>query len=448
MKLASWENLFIEPVHRWRATCSLFLHYIKPFYDRFDQFHNWLLAWLVLISNFDAITEWPLISSCYKLLLMICLSLQLIRITIIFFKSIAVSNSSRSVRTNPILSIVCHGNISSLLAEQKQRLIDNGRDLMDKSSPTKLNEVLKALGTDAEDLAVVAIVFAAAAEAKQMQELRWKGRSDLVRNLSKEGLIIENVPNNRNAMFLAKELVKISPDLDVDKTCNELVLLNPPWTLNGSTSRHARARYTGPLTPALISYISGEAGIPTESIAPEFFFRPAVTGEPFIWIKSTPQFRALMAIMVNCGLTTAEIELLLKKAVDSTAADYGLPPTVDVRLYDCQFVNNKQNKTTRDLRIVGIENHGVGRIICPNDRYCATLLRKISSVPVSVSIAQNLGVSMNRIDILRVFMVLSARRKRRRRKAAHGGAGGDSEDDDDDHGNGNGDALGDHARSA
>ena len=247
-------------------------------------------------------------------------------------------------------------------------------------------------------------------------------------------------------MFLAKELVKISPDLDVDKTCGELVLLNPPWTSNGSTARRARARYTGPLTPALISYISGEAGIPTESIAQELFFRPAVTGEPFIWIKPTPQFRAFMAIMVNCGLTTAEIELLLKKAVDSTAADYGLPPTVDVRLYDCQFVNNKQNKKTRDLRIVGIENHGVGRIICPNDRYCATLLRKISSVPVSVSIAQNLGFSMNRIDILRVIMDLSARRKRRRRTAAHGGAGGDSEDDDDDHGNG--DAVGDHARLA
>jgi hypothetical protein len=139
------------------------------------------------------------------------------------------------VRTNPILSIVCHGNFSSLLAEQKQRLIDNGRDLMDKSSPTKLNGVLKALGTDAEDLAVVAIVFAAAAEAKQMQELRWKGRSDLVGNLSKKGLVIENVPNTWNAMFLAQELVKISPDLDVDKTCDELVLLNPPWTSNGST---------------------------------------------------------------------------------------------------------------------------------------------------------------------------------------------------------------------
>ena len=189
MKLASWENLFIEPVHRWRAgrTCSLLLHYIKPFYDLFDLFHNWLLAWLILISNFDAITEWPLISLCYRLLLIICLSLQLIRITIIYFKSIAVSNSSRSVRTNPILSIVCHGNISSLLAEQKQRLIDNGRDLMDNSSPIKLNGVLKALGTDAEDLAVVAIVFAAAAEAKQMQELRWKGRSDLSEILVKNG---------------------------------------------------------------------------------------------------------------------------------------------------------------------------------------------------------------------------------------------------------------------
>jgi hypothetical protein len=47
MMLASWENLFIEPVRRWRAgrTCSLFLHYIKPFNDRFDLFHNWLLGW-------------------------------------------------------------------------------------------------------------------------------------------------------------------------------------------------------------------------------------------------------------------------------------------------------------------------------------------------------------------------------------------------------------------
>ena len=121
------------------------------------------------------------------------------------------------------------------------------------------------------------------------------------------------------------------------------------------------------MTPALISYISGEAGIPTESIAQELFFRPAVTGEPFIWIKSTPQLRALLAILVNCGLTTAEVELLIKKAVDTTAADYGLPPSIDVRLYDSQFLNNKQNKKTRDLRVVGIENHGVGRIICPSN---------------------------------------------------------------------------------
>ena len=329
---------------------------------------------------------------------------------------------------------MCHGNFLSLPAEQKQRLIDNGRELMDRSSPTELEGVLKALGKDAEDAAVVAIVFAVVAEAKHMPELRLKGRSDLVGNLHKNNFVIENVPRFWTAILLAEKLVKISPELDMFSVQDNLVLLDPPSTANGNTSRYARARYTGPLTPAFISYIRGEAGYPTESFAPDLFFRPAVTGEPFIWIKSTPQLRALLAILVNCGLTTAEVELLLKKAVDTTAADYGLPPSIDVRLYDSQFLNNKQNKKTRDLRVVGIENHGVGRIICPSNLYCSTLLRKISSV--SVSIAQNMGLSTNRIDILRVSMDLSARRKRRRRKTALSGDGGGSEDEDDGHGNG------------
>ena len=148
--------------------------------------------------------------------MIVCLSLQLIRITIIYSKSIAVSNCSRIVKPTPILSIVCHGNFLSLLAEQKQKLIENGRELMDRSSLAKLNGVLKALGTDAEDETVVAIVFAAAAEAKQMPELRLKGRGDLIGNLGKQKLVIENVPNSWNVDFLAEELVKISPDLDVD----------------------------------------------------------------------------------------------------------------------------------------------------------------------------------------------------------------------------------------
>ena len=217
MKLASWENLFIEPVHRWRAGRNFrcILHYIKPFYGRFDLFHNWLLAWLILISIFDAFTEWPLMSECNKFLLAICLSLQLIRLTIIYYKSIAVSNCSRSLRTNPILSIVCHGNFSSLPAEQKQRLIDNGRALMDRSSPTELEGVLKALGKDAESATVVAIVFAVVAEAKQMPELRLKGRSDLVGNLNTNDLVIENVPRFWTAKLLAEKLVEINPDLDI-----------------------------------------------------------------------------------------------------------------------------------------------------------------------------------------------------------------------------------------
>ena len=60
---------------------------------------------------------------------------------------------------------------------------------MDRSSPTELEGVLKALGKDAEDAAVVAIVFAVVAEAKHMPELRLKGRSDLVGNLHKNNFV-------------------------------------------------------------------------------------------------------------------------------------------------------------------------------------------------------------------------------------------------------------------
>ena len=109
---------------------------------------------------------------------------------------------------------------------------------MDRSSPAKLNGVLKALGTDAEDETVVAIVFAVAAEAKQMPELRLKGRGDLIGNLGKQKLVIENVPNSWNVDFLAEELVKISPDLDVDSINYNLVLRrNPLCTADGNAAR-------------------------------------------------------------------------------------------------------------------------------------------------------------------------------------------------------------------
>ena len=69
-----------------------------------------------------------------------------------------------------------------------------------------------------------------------------------------------------------------------------------------------------------------------------------------------------------------------RRAVDSTAAASGLPPTVDVRLYDCPFINNKENRKTSDLCDVGTENHSIERINCPSGRYCATFLLLVPSV--------------------------------------------------------------------
>ena len=87
-------------------------------------------------------------------------------------------------------------------------------------------------------------------------------------------------------------------------------------------------------------------------------------------------------------------------------------------------MNNKQNRKTRTLREVGIENHGVGCIICSNGAYCATLLRSISSIPVSISTPDS-------TEVLRVAMAISALRKRRRRKAPLEESGGAYDDEDD-----------------
>ena len=75
---------------------------------------------------------------------------------------------------------------------------------------------------------------------------------------------------------------------------------------------------------------------------------------------------------------------------------------------------------------------------------CATILHQISYVPVSVSAAQNCGAPANRNDILRVFMVLSARRKRRRKKAAFVGTDGGEDDDGDVSDDENGRSVADH----
>ena len=119
--------------------------------------------------------------------------------------------------------------------------------------------------------------------------------------------------------------------------------------------------------------------------------------------------------MVSHEYTKAEIELLLKTAVDAPAAELGLASTVHVHLYECRFVNNKQNRKTRALREVSIENHGVGRIICTNGAYCAALLRSISSTPVSIP-------TPDRTEVLRVSMAISARGKATTEKGSSRGA--------------------------
>ncbi len=168
--------------------------------------------------------------------------------------------------------------------------------------------------------------------------------------------------------------------------------------VTGINAKFTRARYTGPVTPALQAHIRGESDIFTESLAQRLFFRPAIAGEPFIRIKSTSEFRSLLKLLVSVEYTNTEIEMFIKKAVDTTAAKYGLPPSVDVSLYNCQFVSSKHGQIG-NLCAVGIENHGIGRVICPDRQYCAALLRQISSIPVSVYVAGGNEMATSNTDI-------------------------------------------------
>ena len=143
MKLASWKGLFIKLVHRWQAgrteirrnteirrisfrnfqfgrTWSCFRNCIKSHDKRFHSFDDWLLAWLVLISIVDALSEISIPSTVcalswttYSITATIT---QLIRIKCLNRMMLEQNDdrqASRSLCSHNYVSIVCHGNLLS-----------------------------------------------------------------------------------------------------------------------------------------------------------------------------------------------------------------------------------------------------------------------------------------------------------------------------------------------
>ena len=96
-------------------------------------------------------------------------------------------------------------------------------------------------------------MFGAVGEANKCRNCDSKDEATLLEIC----VIIGLSPKTYLSVLLAEELVKISPDLDMDSVCDDLVLLDPPWTANSNAAQYSTARYTvtGQLTPALISYI-------------------------------------------------------------------------------------------------------------------------------------------------------------------------------------------------
>ncbi len=134
---------------------------------------------------------------------------------------------------------------------------------------------------------------------------------------------------------LREEFAKLVLELDDEKDYSGRLAIRPfLWLASGAAAACTRAVYNGPVTPTLMSHIRGESAMSAESLAHGLFFRPPIAGEPFIWIKSTPHFRALLKVLVSSEYTNTELKCFLilmnlKQAVDNTAAKYGLPPSVD-----------------------------------------------------------------------------------------------------------------------
>jgi hypothetical protein len=102
---------------------------------------------------------------------------------------------------------------------------------------------------------------------------------------------------------------------------------------------------------------------------------------------------------VSTRFKKQEIELLFKKALDAATTECGLPPVVDVCLFDykimlCQLEIQNDSRKPRE---VGIETNGMGKIICRDRQHCVALLRRLSSVPVSIRVARDSGTMAGRL---------------------------------------------------
>ena len=107
----------------------------------------------------------------------------------------------------------------------------------------------------------------------------------------------------------------------------------------------------------------------------------------------------------------------------------GLTPVVDVQLFTSKVMSDpsQSRKSRREPRYIGLENNGNGKIICQDPQHCVALLRRISTVPVCISIA----LEQESVDILRVPLALAARRKRRLKNKLSSNDDGSRRDGDD-----------------
>ena len=289
--------------------------------DKLSYFFNWLLAWLILIS-FDNASDGNVLTLAAEIvpffLTVFFATRKPFNQIINIFKK-AQHPAERVFKARRIeRSILCIKNISSILAQQS--LICEGRELMASASLENSDTVAKTLGLERGDDRLVAIVFAVAEKNKTRSELGLLGRYNIAQD-QEDGWILEGIPSWMQIADLVEGFVQLDSALDRHALCRQFRIHRPLGTAEGGRSRLTSANYFGSMTPTLMKYLRGEKAVPAQhpalAITNNLFVRPNASDEPYILIKSTPELRKFLAVLICTGFKKREAELFLKLYVDA-----------------------------------------------------------------------------------------------------------------------------------
>ena len=271
----------------------------------------------------------------------------------------------------------------------------NRWETMAASSLTQRQKVVASLGDERAGFEnCMALIYGITLSWRS--RLRQYGQCGIVCTDTDRSFVIEGVPAFVNSRRLANVLQMIDPTLtDLD---GAIRIALPLQDASGTTEQLTWASYYGPVTPSLLSFIKGDMLPPFESWAHDLHFRPEVSRDSCIVISSNAKFRRLLAALVNTGLTKREVEQFILTSLNEVLRQHTLQAIIDVRLFNQRYVKDRlvPNSRRRTLQAVAVEDDGGGFVVCSNPEHRQVILRKITTIPVRLSLDSCTGLETGR----------------------------------------------------